>query len=331
MLGVGAALNPLLLHARADGGAVAPARGFRRGAVNLLDHGIVDISAERALDGFQIRLVAIARKLHPMRQPRGEIVHELDSRCAGAVRDEPRGHELGIGAYRGPSPHITGHIGGGLRGGNVLGLGIDEAPNLIDLDAPAGEVPKGCELVDRADLARVDQQLRDGVLAGIRQPRRGADAVPLHEAAEDHGAGPSVQLVHGFNMTVGLTFVKHIGQIKQLMQVDIDGDSSGLYIGSMKVRFEDGNTSLVETDQAHRLRLPVAVVQSARRKLRLLREAMDERDLYAMKSLHYEKLQGGLDGLRSIRLNDQWRLLVEIDQACEPLEVVIKEISNHYG
>lgn len=99
----------------------------------------------------------------------------------------------------------------------------------------------------------------------------------------------------------------------------------------MKVRFADENTSLVETDQAHRLRLPVAVVQSTRRKIRLLREVFDERDLYAMKSLHYEKLQGGLEGLRSIRLNDQWRLVIEIDQACEPLEIVIKEISNHYG
>jgi len=99
----------------------------------------------------------------------------------------------------------------------------------------------------------------------------------------------------------------------------------------MKVRFANENTSLVETDQAHRLRLPVAVIQAARRKIRLLREGLDERDLYAMKSLHYEKLQGGLDGLRSIRLNDQWRLIIEIDQVCEPLEIVIKEISNHYG
>ena len=115
------------------------------------------------------------------------------------------------------------------------------------------------------------------------------------------------------------------------MQVRVDDESAVRYIASMKVRFEDENTSLVETDQAHRLRLPVAVVQAVRRKLRLLREAADERDLYAMKSLHYEKLQGGLGGLRSMRINDQWRLLVEIDQACEPLEVVIKEISNHYG
>lgn len=98
----------------------------------------------------------------------------------------------------------------------------------------------------------------------------------------------------------------------------------------MKVRFEDGETPLVETNQAYRLRLPVPVVQAARRKIRLLRNAADERDLYAMKSLHYEKLRGKRDGQRSIKLNDQWRLILEIDRDRNPLEIVIKEISNHY-
>ena len=88
-------------------------------------------------------------------------------------------------------------------------------------------------------------------------------------------------------MTSQGSFVKHKGQIKQWMQVRVDDESAVRYIASMKVRFENENTSLVETDQAHRLRLPVAVVQAVRRKLRLLREAADERDLYAMKSLHY--------------------------------------------
>ncbi len=98
----------------------------------------------------------------------------------------------------------------------------------------------------------------------------------------------------------------------------------------MKVRYADDDLSLVETNQAHRLKLPVQVVQAARRKIRLLREAEDERDLYAMMSLHYEKLKGKLEGKRSIRINDQWRIILEIDQECEPLELVILEISNHY-
>lgn len=104
----------------------------------------------------------------------------------------------------------------------------------------------------------------------------------------------------------------------------------GAYALRMKVRYGDGDLSLIETNQAHRLRLPVTVVQTARRRIRFLRQARDERDLYALASLHYEKLLGDREGKRSIRLNDQWRVILEIDKDCEPLELVILEISNHY-
>lgn len=98
----------------------------------------------------------------------------------------------------------------------------------------------------------------------------------------------------------------------------------------MRVRYGDDDLALVETDQAHRLRLPVQIVQTARRRIRFLRQAADERDLHALKSLHYEKLDGDRTGQRSIRLNDKWRLILRIDRDCEPLELIILEISNHY-
>lgn len=98
----------------------------------------------------------------------------------------------------------------------------------------------------------------------------------------------------------------------------------------MKVRYGDDDLSLVETNQAHRLKLPVDVVQTARRKIRYLRQALDERDLYALASLHYEKLEGDREGQRSIRLNKKWRIILNIDRDCDPLEIEILEISNHY-
>lgn len=98
----------------------------------------------------------------------------------------------------------------------------------------------------------------------------------------------------------------------------------------MKVRFGDDRLALVETNQAHRLKLPVQIVQVARRRIRFLRSAQDERDLYGTVSLRYEKLSGDRQGQRSIKLNDQWRMILEIDKDCQPLEVIILEISNHY-
>ena len=98
----------------------------------------------------------------------------------------------------------------------------------------------------------------------------------------------------------------------------------------MKVRYADEQTYLVETSQAHRLRLPVAVIKSARRCLRVLRNCVDERDIRAIPSFRYEKLGGKRDGQRSIRINHQWRLIVRVDRECDPIEIEIIEISNHY-
>ncbi len=43
-----------------------------------------------------------------------------------------------------------------------------------------------------------------------------------------------------------------------------------------------------------------------------IRSAVDERDLYAMKGLHFEKLKGARAHQRSMRINKQYRLILEI-------------------
>lgn len=91
----------------------------------------------------------------------------------------------------------------------------------------------------------------------------------------------------------------------------------------MNVMFADKKLALIETDQAGETKLPVGVIKSARRKLVVLRSAVDDRSLRNWKSLHYEKLQGDREGQRSIRLNDQYRMIFELDEATEP-EATIK-------
>jgi proteic killer suppression protein len=54
-----------------------------------------------------------------------------------------------------------------------------------------------------------------------------------------------------------------------------------------------------------------ALVKAFRKRIQFILAAQDERDLYAWKSLHFEKLHGR-EPERSIRLNDQWRLIVEM-------------------
>lgn len=94
----------------------------------------------------------------------------------------------------------------------------------------------------------------------------------------------------------------------------------------MEVEFRDKTLALVESDRAAETRLPVAVINSLRQKLVLIRAAPDERTLRNWKSLHYEKMD---DGERSIRLNKQFRLIFEMDTNCMPNKVTILRVWNH--
>lgn len=64
--------------------------------------------------------------------------------------------------------------------------------------------------------------------------------------------------------------------------------------------------------------------------MQVLVAARDERDLYALKSLHFEKLKGGRSGQHSIRLNEQWRLIVTLEETDQGRIVNIVEIVDYH-
>jgi toxin HigB-1 len=103
-----------------------------------------------------------------------------------------------------------------------------------------------------------------------------------------------------------------------------------MVLAVMIVVFADDSLSLVETDQAGATKLPVPVIKSARRKLAVLRAATDDRSLRNWKSLHYEKLKGGRDGQKSVRLNDQFRMVFELDERTDPQTVTILSIEDYH-
>jgi toxin HigB-1 len=63
-----------------------------------------------------------------------------------------------------------------------------------------------------------------------------------------------------------------------------------------------------------------------------IRAALDERAFYALKSLHFEKLEGARSHQRSMRLNDQWRLIVELldDDDGNGKTVLVVEIADYH-
>lgn len=98
----------------------------------------------------------------------------------------------------------------------------------------------------------------------------------------------------------------------------------------MRIVFADDALALIETDDAGATQFPVAVIKSARRKLTVLRAAINDRSLRNWKSLHYEKLRGNRDGQRSIRLNDQYRMIFELNEETEPQTITILTIEDYH-
>lgn len=96
----------------------------------------------------------------------------------------------------------------------------------------------------------------------------------------------------------------------------------------MKLEFADDGLARICTDEAHRMGLPIAVIKAARRKLIQLEAARDERDIRNLKGLHYKKLQGDREGQRSVRINDQYRIVFTLSDAEKPPVITIIEIDD---
>jgi proteic killer suppression protein len=61
-----------------------------------------------------------------------------------------------------------------------------------------------------------------------------------------------------------------------------------------------------------------------------IRAATDERTLYARRSFRFEKLVGDRSGQHSMRLNDQWRLIVELRGEAPKKVIHVIEIVDYH-
>lgn len=98
----------------------------------------------------------------------------------------------------------------------------------------------------------------------------------------------------------------------------------------MEIKFENKKFEKVETEFAHETKLPPDVIKSAQKKLQFLRATKDEKTLMNWKSLHYKTLSGNKKGLRSIRLNDKWRMIFKIEIEEDNLKALIVSIEDYH-
>lgn len=92
----------------------------------------------------------------------------------------------------------------------------------------------------------------------------------------------------------------------------------------MDAEFDDHDLDRLETDASFNAGFSQEVVRAYRKKMQQIRAFRDERDFMALKSLHFEKLKGKREGQHSIRLNLQWRLVLEIrgDHLCKVVGII---------
>jgi proteic killer suppression protein len=98
----------------------------------------------------------------------------------------------------------------------------------------------------------------------------------------------------------------------------------------MEVDFQDADLDKMEIDPHFSGGWPPNIVSSYRRKMQLVRAAADERFIRNMKSLHFEKLKPPRDHQYSIRLNDQWRLILELVGEGRQKRIVIVGIEDYH-
>jgi proteic killer suppression protein len=98
----------------------------------------------------------------------------------------------------------------------------------------------------------------------------------------------------------------------------------------LRFRFEDRKLRRLYEQSSGREKLPEGVATAFDEVVSMIESAADERDLYALKSLRYEKLSGPRRGQRSLRLNDQWRMIITVTTEPDGPLVRILEVADYH-
>lgn len=97
-----------------------------------------------------------------------------------------------------------------------------------------------------------------------------------------------------------------------------------------EVSFKDASLEKLEQDPKYTAGYDGAVVKAFRKRMQLVRAATDERDFSLMRSLNFERLKGKRQHQFSMRLNDQWRLILELETVGTTKMLLIVGIEDYH-
>lgn len=95
----------------------------------------------------------------------------------------------------------------------------------------------------------------------------------------------------------------------------------------MEIEFADSHLALIETERAADTRLPVAVIQSARHRLNVIRAAPDIRTMQNWKSLGLSA-QCETNSEHFIALSARWVMTLRIEDKNSAMTVIVRAIEE---
>ena len=98
----------------------------------------------------------------------------------------------------------------------------------------------------------------------------------------------------------------------------------------MEVEYDDDDLERLETDSAFNANLSRDLVKAFRKRMQTIRAALDERDFYPLRGLRFEALKGKRVGKYSMRLNDQFRLIMKLEKRARKTVVIICSIEDYH-
>lgn len=98
----------------------------------------------------------------------------------------------------------------------------------------------------------------------------------------------------------------------------------------MQIQFKNPDLDRLETDVEFTAGFSRDIIRAFRKRIQAIRAAVDERDLYAVRGNNFEKLKGDRSHQYSMRLNDQWRLIMEIKHSSPKNIIVVIDIEDYH-
>jgi len=158
---------------------------------------IVDFGrAEGIRYGAQVHPVAVCGQLNPVSQTPLQVLKELRRRPGVPPSHEPRDYQLALSFDGDKRPNITAQPSLCHLWRDILLLGSDEAPILINLNAASMDVAHSGILEGRASRANISQQAEDSSLGYASHAASGPDGAAFYQGRNHRDFLVHAELVH---------------------------------------------------------------------------------------------------------------------------------------